>query len=88
MGRLIDVDDVKKLLVARYENAELITKDIDKISTAYDVDKVVEELEKLANLQDRVALSISDYAERYCHIKTADAYRQAILIAKGAVKDE
>lgn len=55
---------------------------------AYDVDKVVEELEKLANLQDRVALSkpISDYAERYCHIKSADAYRQAILIVEGAVE--
>jgi hypothetical protein len=43
--RLIDAEDVKKLLVARYENSELIMKDVDRIPTAYDLDEVVEKLE-------------------------------------------
>ena len=47
MGRLIDADDVKKLLVARYENSELIMKDVDRIKTAYDVEKVVDKLEDI-----------------------------------------
>jgi len=45
--RLIDADKVKKLLTERYEGAEYIEKDIDKIPTAYDVDKVVEKLQRL-----------------------------------------
>ena len=34
MGRLIDSDDVKKLLIARYEGEEYIIEDIRKIPTA------------------------------------------------------
>lgn len=34
MGRLVDADDVKKLLVAKYEGAEYIIEDVRKIPTA------------------------------------------------------
>ena len=34
MGRLVDSDDVKKLLVAKYEGAEYIIEDVGKIPTA------------------------------------------------------
>ena len=34
MGRLVDSDDVKKLLVAKYEGAEYIIEDVRKIPTA------------------------------------------------------
>lgn len=33
MGRLVDSDDVKKLLVAKYEGAEYIIEDVRKIPT-------------------------------------------------------
>jgi hypothetical protein len=48
--RLIDADEVKKLLTARYEGAEYIEKDIDRIPTAYNVEKVVEQLEHDAQM--------------------------------------
>ena len=41
MGRLIDSDDVLKLLIDKYEGYEFIKSDVDAIPTAYD---------KLANL--------------------------------------
>lgn len=39
MGRLIDSDNVKKLLIAKYEGAEYIIDDIRKIPTAGTEDK-------------------------------------------------
>ena len=36
MGRLIDSDDVLKLLTDRYEDYEFIKADVDAIPTAYD----------------------------------------------------
>ncbi|MBP3703712.1 MAG: hypothetical protein J6I65_07995 [Lachnospiraceae bacterium] len=45
--RLIDADDVKKLLTSRYEGEEYIRRDVDQIPTAYDVDKVVKQIEDI-----------------------------------------
>ena len=77
MGRLIDADDVKKLLVARYENAELITKYIDKIPTAYDVNKVVEQLEEERDL------SLKSTGKYYHKPLVRAHYQNAISIVKG-----
>ena len=88
--RLIDAD---KLLNQGYEivvdglQYDTCNKsiDIDTIPTAYDIDKVVEELEKLADESYRaycIAFNSDDRAEY-------DAYTDAIEIVKqGGVSDD
>ncbi len=53
MGRLIDVDELISVL-GRDENVgEIITlEDIDRIPTAYDPDRVVEQLETYSNADE------------------------------------
>lgn len=100
MGRLIDAD----LLIERMgfyntsqereENVgQIITlEDFDNMPTAYDVDKVVEELEERKALHERLV----DYetkngtvTEKYRHIKAIDVLNDAIEIVKqGSVSDD
>ena len=90
MGRLIDADDVMEMLtnielsctVIPITEAKLRLRDIP---TAYDIDKVVEELEKLADESYKaycIAFNSDDRAEY-------DAYTNAIEIVKqGGVSDD
>ena len=90
MGRLIDADDVMEMLtnielsctVIPITEAKLRLRDIP---TAYDVDKVIEELEKLADKNYKaycIAFNSDDRAEY-------DAYTNAIEIVKqGGVSDD
>ena len=90
MGRLIDADDVMEMLtnielsctVIPITEAKLRLRDIP---TAYDIDKVVEELEKLADESYKaycIAFNSDDRAEY-------DAYTNAIeIVNQGGVSDD
>ena len=57
MGRLIDSDDVEKLLVARYEGEEYIRADIRKIPTARTEDRWVMVEERLPDEAQEVLVT-------------------------------
>ena len=61
---------------------------VESMPTDYDVDKVVEQLEERAQNADKIMLGMANVDERHTQCKIADTYRQAKLIAEGAVKDE
>ena len=84
MGRLIDADDVISLLVNNHfdddkENFDLLIhnlcKEVKNIQPVYDVDKVVEQLEK------------ESYQE-FCDSERIVNLIDAIEIVKGGGKDE
>lgn len=47
MGRLVDVDEIKKMFDPRTWQGEMMIAVAETIPTAYDVDEVVKELEDL-----------------------------------------
>ena len=63
MGRLIDEDDVKKMISDTFEKEKDVINSfwkmgtlmdkVDEIQTAYDVDAVVEQLEEVLSLADK-----------------------------------
>ena len=61
---------------------------VDAMPTAYDVEKVVEKLEKEAINADRISLGLSNVEERHTQLKIADTYRQAELIVKDGELDD
>lgn len=83
MGRLIDADDVKKMISDTFEKEKDVINSfwkmgtlmdkVDEIQTAYDVDAVVEQLEEHFN-------ATNDKGARL-------AYHHAIQIVKGGVVD-
>lgn len=80
--RLIDADEFKKFLTKLYEAGapyDGIIELLDKQPTAYDVDKVVEQLEeKELNCLKKDVITSN---KRYRHM--AYAFRQAIGVVKG-----
>ena len=87
MGRLIDADDVISLLANHHfddskENTDLLIhnlcKEVKSVPTAYDVDAVVEQLEKL---KEECEDPLQDYDPNYF-------INKAIEIAKGGGVDE
>ena len=80
--RLIDADSLKKFLTKLYEAGapyDGIIELLDKQPTAYDVDKVVEQLEeKELNCLKKDVITSN---KRYRHM--AYAFRQAIGVVKG-----
>jgi hypothetical protein len=63
MGRLIDIDDLREQIGLK---EEVITfKDLDKVPTAYDIDKVIEQIKKSPS--DRDGLRIFDGDEPMIH---------------------
>ena len=82
--RLIEADRLKKQIHCAYSDDLGILKEIDVQPTAYDVDKVVAELEKLADkANDNIMVSESpQYHDGY-----EDGIRKAIQIVKGGGVD-
>lgn len=79
MGRLVDVEDVKELIngLDSLPWEEEVDDLVNSIPTAYDVDKVVEELEN----------AISDTTETETGNGARWAYKGAIeIVRKGGVK--
>ena len=83
MGRMIDADDVISLLANHHfddskENTDLLIhnlcKEVKSVPTAYDVDKVVEQLEDNFNATEDKGVRL--------------AYHHAIEIVKGGGADE
>ena len=82
--RLIDADRLKKQIHCAYSDDLGILEEIDAQPTAYDVGKVVAELENLADkANDKIMVSESpQYHDGY-----EDGVRQAIQIVKGGGVD-
>lgn len=81
MSRLIDADKLKHVVHCAYSDDLEILEKIDEQPTAFDVDKVVEQLEKLANeANDKIleAGGLQLYYDGY-----EDAMRTAVEIVKG-----
>lgn len=79
--RLIDADKLKHVIHCAYSDDLEILEKIDEQPTAFDVDKVVEQLEKLANeANDKIleAGGLQLYYDGY-----EDAMRTAVEIVKG-----
>ena len=79
--RLIDADKLKKIIHSAYSDDLEILDKIDEQPTAFDVDKVVEQLEKLADeANDKIleAGGLQLYYDGY-----EDAMRTAVEIVKG-----
>ena len=96
MGRLIDADDVISLLANHHfdnskENTDLLIhnlcKEVKSVPTAYEPDKVVEQLEKLKSLVpvNRILDDIAN--EKPKELGMLIAYRKAIEIVKGGGVD-
>lgn len=79
--RLIDADKLKKIIHSAYSDDLEILDKIDEQPTAFDLDKVVEQLEKLADeANDKIleAGGLQLYYDGY-----EDAMRTAVEIVKG-----
>lgn len=79
--RLIDADKLKKIIHSAYSDDLEILDKIDGQPTAFDLDKVVEQLEKLADeANDKIleAGGLQLYYDGY-----EDAMRTAVEIVKG-----
>ena len=88
MGRLIDADKFKGKVIASHTGSGVIKLiAIDEVPTAYDPDKVVEQLEKLKSLVpvNRVLDDIVN--EKPKELGMLIAYRKAIEIVKGGGVD-
>lgn len=81
--KLINADDVKELLkgLDSLPWDEEVDEMVDRMSTAYDIEAVVKELEELA--EDVMYPTDEDY---FCG--QYDGFVQAIEIVKGGVKNE
>lgn len=99
MGRLIDEDELISILgfentqEEREENVgEIITlEDIDRITTAYDPDKVVEQLEKKIQTHARCIEyenKNGTITEEFQQRKAVEVLKEAVEIVKGGGVDE
>ena len=88
MGRLIDAGFVLANLSGRLENMkdyDAVKDVINNMPTAYDVDKVVEQLEEVKNKDTEIAL---DEAQKERCFWYAQGMNRAIEIVKGGGVDE
>lgn len=94
MGRLIDVDKITSGEIAKYlgRGYEFCTPDVEdmlrKQPTAFDVGKVVKELEDL-KMRYFLTLANTGDADKDCaYLNTANAIDKAIEIVKRGRRDE
>ena len=95
MGRLIDADDVISLLANHHfddskENTDLLIhnlcKEVKSVPTAYDADKVVEQLEKRIQTHERCIeyeKKNGTITEEFQQRKAVEVLKEAIEIVKG-----
>ena len=84
MGRLVDIEDVKALIngLDSLPWEEEVDGLVKTIPTAYDVEKVVTELEHFAKLaEDRWANGTSNHAyqEHKCWVKAIDIVKRGVV---------
>lgn len=65
---------------------ELFIKELNETPTAYDIDKVVEELEQYRKRYESIALSINDDVERRIYVAKESVMYNAIEIVKAGGK--
>lgn len=86
MGRLIDAGLFLDNLSGRLESMkdyDAVKDVINNMPTAYDVDKVVEQLEEGKKRASELCLSINDCAQRLKYIEKEQTIALAIEIVKG-----
>lgn len=99
MEKLIDADDVISLLANHHfddskENTDLLIhnlcKEVKSVPTAYDVDKVVEQLEKRIQTHERCIeyeKKNGTITEEFQKRKAVEVLKEAIEIVKGGGAD-
>lgn len=90
MGRLIDAGLFLDNLSVRLESMkdyDAVKDVINNMPTAYDVDKVVEQLEEGKKRSSELCLSINDCAQRLKYIEKEQTIALAIEIVKGGGVD-
>nr|DAX12017.1 MAG TPA: Cyclin-dependent kinase 9 [Bacteriophage sp.] len=90
MGRLIDAGLFLDNLSGRLESMkdyDAVKDVINNMPTAYDVDKVVEQLEEGKKRASELCLSINDCAQRLKYIEKEQTIALAIEIVKGGGVD-
>lgn len=99
MEKLIDADDVISLLANHHfddskENTDLLIhnlcKEVKSVPTAYDVDKVVEQLEKRIQTHERCIeyeKKNGTITEEFQQRKAVEVLKEAIEIVKGGGVD-
>lgn len=97
MGRIAGIkwkytDDANaiEIIGMQYANAmnDLALDLIHRTPTAYDIDKVVEELEYYKSQYEKISLSINDEAERRIYIAKDATMYNAIEIVKQGLKEQ
>lgn len=80
MGRLIDEDDVKRLLLARYEGPEYIIADIRKIPTAETEGKWIPVEERLPEREEWIGAKENEHYLRRMEIAVASDTTEYFLV--------
>lgn len=88
MGRLIDEDDIIKQLDPNTWQGEMLIAIVKGLPTAYNVDKVVERLEKLPHRRLQLGDAMMDIMESKKTDRHFVCLEDVIGIVKGVVKDE
>lgn len=100
MGRLIDADDVKKMISDTFEKEKDVINSfwkmgtlmdkVDEIQTAYNVDAVVEQLEEEKNLHKKMITyeqKNGTVTEEFQARRAVEVLERAIEIVKGGGVD-
>lgn len=83
MSRLIDADELKHVIHCAYSDDLEILEKIDEQPTAFDVDKVVEQLEEEKKRTFKLCLATNDSTQRLKYIEKEQTIALAIEIVKG-----
>ena len=88
MSRLIDAEELKKRIHCLYSDDLEILEKIDDQPTAYDVEKVVKQLEDLKMRYYFTIANTGDSDKDCAYLNTANAIDRAIEIVKRGGRDE
>ena len=83
MGRLIDADKLKHVVHCAYSDDLEILEKIDEQPTAFDVDKVIEQLEELKMRYFLTIANTGDEKLDVAYEKVGNALDRAVEIVKG-----
>lgn len=86
--RLIDADLLKKVIHSAYSDDLEILEKIDNQPTAYDVNRIVEQLEETKDIYSELSLIFKDNTEIKKYIGMEQAIALALEIVKGGVVDD